>query len=70
MDIDRDFDIVPARDTITPEEIPRLCQRLAHILYAASHAYAGVMAKDPHRIAAAAINIVEDILAIKRMLED
>lgn len=67
---DPDFDIVISKNTIKPEEIPRLCQRIGAILVSAADAYAGLTRSDPERVAAAAVVIAEQLRAIKKMLED
>jgi len=64
------FDILPSRETITPDEIPKIAARVGSIIFHAAQIYMALQAKNPALIASHTKNIVEDIIAIKRMLED
>jgi len=64
------FDIIPSRETITPDEAPKIAARVGSIIFHAAQIYMAATAKNPAAVAAAAKNIIEDIVAIKRMLED
>jgi len=64
------FDIIPSRETITPDEAPKIVARVGSILFNAAQIYMAATAKNPAAVATAARNIVEDIIAIKKMLED
>jgi len=70
VSVDGAFIITPTRETITPEEIPRIIARVGSILSNAAQAYFAVVQRNPQVLASSIVQIYEDIAAIKKMVED
>jgi len=65
---DRQFIITQARETIEPEEIPKLVESIGRIMVNASFLFTSAMKKDPVGVAAAAVNIYDELTRIKKIL--
>lgn len=68
-DIYKKFTIVPTKETVTKEEIPRLLGAIGSILVAAAKAYENFVTKDWQGLATNITTIVREAAEIKEILE-
>jgi len=67
--LDGRFVVVQARETIEPEEVPKLVESIGRIMINASFIFTSAMKKDPVGVAAGAVNIYDELKRIKKILE-
>jgi len=67
--LDRKFVVIQARETIEPEEIPKLVESIGRIIINASFIFTSAMKRDPVGVAAGAVNIYDELKRIKKILE-
>jgi hypothetical protein len=68
-DIDENFTIIVAKETVTKEELPRLLGAIAGVVAAAGRMATHALTRNWEGIAAEAVTIVRHILEIKKILE-
>jgi len=66
--VDKEFTIIQARDTIEPEEVPKLIESCGRILLNIVFAYKSVMKRDPVGVSASVVNIYDELTRIKKIL--
>ena len=64
------YSVTPSEATITPEEVPIIVEAAGRIVMAGVRLYYGVIKKDPLEVAAAAVEIYDALLRIKKEVED
>jgi len=62
------FTIIQSRETIEPEEVPKLVESIGRIMVNASFLFTSAMKKDPIGVAAAGVNIYDELVRIKKIL--
>jgi hypothetical protein len=70
VSLDGQFEVIPATHTITAEEVPQIISRIGNILMTAVQAFYALLSRDPTALSAAIVRIYDDIMAIKKMVED